>query len=210
MQKFLLIDDHVVVRSGIKLLLSNIYSGSEIHEAKDGDTAMAFAKENHYDFVMLDVQMPNTDSFVLMEYFKEHYPLLKVLVFSMNSENIYALRFIKAGAMGFISKEAPLDEIKKAIDQVINGKKYISEEMLFVLAEGTSGGNNNANPFSTLSSREFEIVTMLLNGKTISVIAADLNLGISTVGTHKGRIFTKLKVTNLLELKELANSFNLK
>jgi two-component system, NarL family, invasion response regulator UvrY len=210
MHKFLLIDDHVVVRSGIKLLLANIYSGSEIHEAKDGDSAMAFVKENHYDFVMLDVQMPNTDSFALMEFFKANYPLLRVLVFSMNAESIYALRFIKAGAMGFISKEAPLDEIKRAIDQVVNGKKYISEEMLFVLAEGTSSGANPANPFSSLSSREFEIVSMLLNGKTISIIAADLNLGISTVGTHKGRIFTKLKVTNLLELKELANSYNLK
>jgi two-component system, NarL family, invasion response regulator UvrY len=209
MHKFLLIDDHVVVRSGIKLLLANIYKDSEIHEAKDGDSATSFVKQNHYDFVMLDVQMPNTDSFALMEYFKENFPLLKVLVFSMNAESIYALRFIKAGAMGFISKDAPLDEIKKAIDQVVNGKKYISEEMLFVLAEGTST-NANTNPFSTLSAREFEIVSMLLNGKTISLIAADLNLGISTVGTHKGRIFTKLKVTNLLELKELANSFNMK
>lgn len=210
MHKFLLIDDHVVVRSGIKLLLSSIYEGCEIHEAKDGETATAFVKENHYDFVMLDVQMPNTDSFLLMEYFKASFPLLKVLVFSMNSESIYALRFIKAGAMGFISKEAPLDEVKKAINQVVNGKKYISEEMLFVLAEGTSASNTNQNPFSNLSAREFEIVSMLLNGKTISVIAIDLNLGISTVGTHKGRIFNKLKVANLLELKELANSYNLK
>jgi two-component system, NarL family, invasion response regulator UvrY len=210
MQKFLLIDDHVVVRSGIKLMLGNMYEGCEIHEAKDGDSAIEFLKSNSYDFAMLDVQMPNTDSFVLMEHIKTNYPQLRVLVFSMNSENIYALRFIKAGAMGFISKEAPMDEIKKAISQVVSGKKYISEEMLFVLAEGTNSNSNNANPFSSLSSREFEIVSMLLNGKTISNIAADLNLGISTVGTHKGRIFTKLKVTNLLELKELSNSYNLK
>ncbi len=209
MKKFLLIDDHVVVRSGIKLLLLNLYKDSEISEAKDGDTAIAFVKENHYDFVMLDVQMPNTDSFALMEYFKANYPLLKVLVFSMNSENIYALRYIRAGAMGFISKDAPLDEIKIAIEQVINGKKYISEEMLFVLAEGASQGADS-NPFNTLSAREFEIVSMLLNGKTISLIAVELNLGISTVGTHKGRIFSKLKVTNLLELKELSNTYNLK
>jgi two-component system, NarL family, invasion response regulator UvrY len=209
MKKFLLIDDHVVVRSGIKLLLSNIYKDSDISEAKDGDTAIELVKNSHYDFVMLDVQMPNTDSFALMEYFKANYPLLKVLVFSMNSENIYALRYIRAGAMGFISKDAPLDEIKIAIEQVLNGKKYISEEMLFVLAEGASQGAD-ANPFNTLSAREFEIVSMLLNGKTISLIAAELNLGISTVGTHKGRIFTKLKVTNLLELKELANTYNLK
>jgi two-component system, NarL family, invasion response regulator UvrY len=209
MQKFLLIDDHVIVRSGIKLLISNTYNDSEIHEAKDGETALAFVKENEYDFVMLDVQMPNTDSFALMEFFKANYPDLKVLVFSMNAESIYALRYIKAGAKGFISKDAPMDEVRNAIDLVLRGKKYISEEMLFVLAEGTSPGANN-NPFSILSSREFEIVTMLLNGKTISIIAADLNLGISTVGTHKGRIFTKLKVTNLLELQDLANSYNLK
>ncbi len=209
MKKFLLIDDHVVVRSGIKLLLSNIYKDSEISEAKDGETAIALVKENHYDFVMLDVQMPNTDSFALMEYFKANYALLKVLVFSMNSENIYALRYIRAGAMGFISKDAPLDEIKIAIEQVLNGKKYISEEMLFVLAEGASQGADT-NPFNTLSAREFEIVSMLLNGKTISLIAVELNLGISTVGTHKGRIFSKLKVTNLLELKELSNTYNLK
>ncbi len=209
MQKFLLIDDHVVVRSGIKLLIANMYADSEIHEAKDGESALAFVQNNDYDFVMLDVQMPNTDSYALMETFKSNYPSLKVLVFSMNSENIYALRFIKAGAKGFISKEAPMDEVKKAIDLVLNGKKYISEEMLFVLAEG-SGNSSESNPFNSLSAREFEIVSMLLNGKTISVIASDLNLGISTVGTHKGRIFTKLKVTNLLELQDLANSYNLK
>jgi two-component system, NarL family, invasion response regulator UvrY len=209
MQKFLLIDDHVVVRSGIKLLITNIYDDSEIHEAKDGEMALEFVKNNQYDFVMLDVQMPNTDSFALMESFKANYPALKVLVFSMNSENIYALRYIKAGAKGFISKEAPMDEVRKAIDLVLNGKKYISEEMLFVIAEGNSN-SAESNPFNSLSSREFEIVSMLLNGKTISVIAADLKLGISTVGTHKGRIFTKLKVTNLLELQDLANSYNLK
>ncbi len=209
MHSFLLIDDHVVVRTGIKLLLNSIYPDSTIEEAKDGEEAVKKLKECQYEFAMLDVQMPNTDSLALMETIRVEFPNIKVLVFSMNAESIYALRFMKAGAMGFISKEAPMDEVKKAILQVVNGKKYISEEMLFVLAESTNAANNN-NPFSLLSTREFEIATMLLNGKTISVIAADLSLGISTVGTHKGRIFTKLKVTNLIELKELANSFNLK
>lgn len=209
MKKFLLIDDHMVVRSGIRILLSDIYKGAEIDEAKDGETAVEHVKKSHYDLVMLDIQMPNTDTFGLMELFKTDYPDLKVLMFSMSPENIYALRFIKAGAKGFISKDAPLEEIKKAIDQVLNGKKYISEELLFLLAEGNAHGAD-ANPFSILSSREFEIVSMLLNGKTISSIAADLGLGISTIGTHKGRIFNKLKVTNLLELKELANSYDIK
>jgi two-component system, NarL family, invasion response regulator UvrY len=209
MYNFLLIDDHVIVRTGIKILIQNTYEGCLVHEAKDGETAMEFVKNNEYDFAMLDLQMPNTDSLSLMEHFKSNYPNLKVLVFSMNSENVYALRYIKAGAKGFISKDAPMDEVKKAIDLVLKGKKYISEELLFVIAEGNAN-TADSNPFNGLSAREFEIVSLLLNGKTISVIAADLNLGISTVGTHKGRIFNKLQVANLLELQNLANSYNIK
>jgi two-component system, NarL family, invasion response regulator UvrY len=207
MKKFLLIDDHVVVRSGIRMLLSDIYNDSEIDDAGDGESARKKITEKEYDLAMLDIQMPNTDTFALMEYFKNEYPQLKVLVFSMSPENIYALRFLKAGARGFISKDAPLEEIKKAIERVLSDKKYISEELLSMLAEGTGTGAD-INPFTTLSAREFEIVSLLLSGKTISVIAADLKLGISTIGTHKSRIFNKLKVTNLLEMKELANSYH--
>ena len=205
MKRFLLIDDHMVVRSGIKLLLTDMYKDVEISEAEDGDSAMALLKAAEYDLITMDVQMPKTDSFALMEYVKKEYPKAKVLVFSMSPETIYAIRFIKAGAKGFISKSAPLEEMKIAIDKVINDKKYFSEEVLMELTEGDAGGSNNL--FDLLSPREFEIVQMLLNGKTISIIAADLSLGLSTVGTHKGRIFQKLKVTNLLELKELANSY---
>jgi len=205
MKRFLLIDDHLIVRSGIKLLLTEMFKDVEIYEAGDGISATALLKTLTYDLITLDVQMPNTDSFALMEYVKKEYPQAKVLMFSMSPESIYAIRFIKAGAKGFISKSAPLEEIKTAIEKVMNDKKYFSEEVLMELTEGDAGGNNNL--FDLLSPREFEIVQMLLNGKTISHIAADLSLGLSTVGTHKGRIFQKLKVSNLLELKELANSY---
>ena len=209
MKRFLLIDDHMVVRSGIKTLLSDLYPDAEIDEAKDGQTATEQVRTHFYDLVTLDIQMPNTDTFGFMEWLKSNYPDLRVLIFSMSPENIYALRFIKAGAKGFINKNAPLEEIKKAIHLVLNDKKYISEELLSVLAEGNVPGEGG-NSFQTLSAREFEIVSMLLSGKTISNIAADLHLGISTVGTHKSRIFNKLKVTNLLELKELADTYNIR
>ena len=209
MKKFLLIDDHTVVRSGIKLLLTDIYKDVNIQEAKDGESALQLLQNDTYDLVTLDIQMPQTDTYSLMELIKKQYPDLKVLVFSMSPESIYAVRFIKAGAKGFISKDAPLEEITTAIDKVLNGKKYFSEELLNLLAEGNTT-ETNSNPFSTLSAREFEIVSMLLTGKTISAIAADLSLSLSTVGTHKGRIFTKLKVINLLELKELSRSFDIK
>ena len=205
MKKLLLIDDHLVERSGIKMLLTDMFKDVEISEAENGNSALELLKEATYDLITMDVQMPNTDSFALMEFIKKTYPKAKVLMFSMSPESIYAIRFIKAGAKGFISKSAPLEEMKIAIEKVMNDKKYFSEEVLMELTEGDAGGNNNL--FDLLSPREFEIVQMLLNGKTISHIAADLSLGLSTVGTHKGRIFQKLKVSNLLELKELANSY---
>ncbi|HMU72538.1 MAG TPA: response regulator transcription factor, partial [Ferruginibacter sp.] len=129
MKKFLLVDDHVVVRSGIKTLLSEMYNPAEVHEAMDGDTAMVKMKENSYDLVILDIQMPKTDTLGLMEYIHIKYPAAKVLMFSMSAENIYAKRFMKAGAYGFISKEAPLEEITRAINMILNGKKYISDTL---------------------------------------------------------------------------------
>ncbi|HMU11021.1 MAG TPA: response regulator transcription factor [Ferruginibacter sp.] len=208
MKKFLLVDDHVVVRSGIKTLLSEMYSPAEIHEAMDGETAMQKMKENSYDLVMLDIQMPKTDTLGLMEYIHIKYPQAKVLMFSMSAENIYAKRFMKAGAYGFISKEAPLEEITRAINMILNNKKYISDTLAEKLAEDSFSGKTG-NPFNDLSPREFEIVSLLLEGKTVTDISHTLNIQTSTVGTHKARLFDKLGVTNILELKELATTYNL-
>ncbi len=208
MKNFLLIDDHVVVRSGIKLLLADIYNGAEIHEAMNGDSATLKLKERSYDLIMMDIQMPNTDALGLMEYIHISYPTAKVLIFSMSAENIYAQRFMKAGAFGFISKDAPLEEITKAISVILNNRKYISESLAEKLAEDSFSGKSG-NPFNELSPREFEIVKLLLNGKTVSDISHSLNIQISTVGTHKARLYDKLSVTNLLELKELATTYNL-
>jgi two-component system invasion response regulator UvrY len=208
MKRFLLVDDHVVVRSGVKILLEDLYDSSEVHEAMDGDTAVAKLKENVFDLILLDIQMPNTDTLGLMEFIHITYPAAKVLMFSMSAENIYAKRFMKAGAYGFISKEAPLEEITKAIMLILSGKKYISEALVQKLAEDSFSGKP-ANPFNELSPREFEIVTLLLEGKTVTEISQILNIQISTVGTHKARLFEKLGVQNILQLKELANTYNL-
>lgn len=208
MKKFLLVDDHVVVRSGIKILLSELYDPAEIHEAMNGDTAVEKLKEHAYDLIMLDIQMPKTDTLGLMQYIHITYPEAKVLMFSMSAENIYAKRFMKAGAYGFISKEAPLEEITRAINIILSGRKYISETLAENLAEDSFSGKSG-NPFNELSPREFEIVSLLLDGKTVTEISHSLNIQTSTVGTHKARIFEKLGVDNILKLKELATTYNL-
>ena len=208
MKKFLLVDDHMVVRSGIKILLSEMYDPAEIHEAINGETALAKLKAKKFDLTILDIQMPNTDTLGLMDFIHNTYPDAKVLMFSMSAENIYAKRFMKAGAFGFISKDAPLEEITKAINLILSGKKYISETLAERLAEDSYSGKSG-NPFNVLSPREFEIVTLLLDGKTVTDISHTLNIQTSTVGTHKARLFDKLGVTNILGLKELATMYNL-
>ncbi len=208
MKKFLLVDDHVVVRSGVKILLADLYPSSEVYEAMNGETAIEKLKESAYDLILLDIQMPNTDSLGLMEYIHVTYPQARVLMFSMSAENIYAKRFMKAGAYGFVSKEAPLEEITKAITTILGGKKYISESLAQKLAEDSFSGKSG-NPFNELSPREFEIVSLLLEGKTVTEISQVLNIQTSTVGTHKARLFEKLGVENILKLKELATTYNL-
>ncbi|MEP6952389.1 MAG: response regulator transcription factor [Ginsengibacter sp.] len=137
MKRFLLVDDHVIVRSGIKVLLSEIFKPSEIHEANDGDTTVEKLKCHQYDLVVMDTKMLRTDTLGLMQFIHANHPNAKVLIFSMYAENIYAKRFLKAGAMGFISKEASLDEIKKAISMILDGGRYISESLALVLANGS-------------------------------------------------------------------------
>ena len=208
MKKFLLIDDHIVVRSGIKGLLNELFKPSEIYEASDGNSALVILKEHNYDLIMMDIQMPKTDTLGLMEYISIKYPQARVLIFSMSAESIYAKRFLKAGAKGFLNKDAPLDEIKKAINMVLDNRNFISETLATVFADECIM-DKSGNPFNQLSPREFEIVSLLLSGETISEISKLLNLQVSTIGTHKARLFDKLSVSNILELKDLANSYNL-
>ncbi len=208
MVKYLIIDDHVVIRTGIKFLLFEKFKPDEIHEAFDGESAKQQLQSNVYDLIIMDIQMPNTDTLSLMEFIKMEYTDAKVLVYSMSAEKIYAKRFLKSGAMGFLSKDAPLQEIIKAIELVLNNKKYISEAIAETLAEDSYSGKPG-NPFDYLSKREFEIVKLLLTGLSLTEISQTLKIQTSTVGTHKQRLFEKLAVENLLELKELATTYNL-
>lgn len=206
--KYLIIDDHVVIRTGIKFLLFEKYQPAEIHEAFDGESAMQQLKNNEYSMVILDIQMPNTNTLSLMEYIKKEYPDTKVLIYSMSAEKIYAKRFLKNGAMGFLSKDAPLQEIINAIDMVLRNKIYISDQFAEILVEDSYAGKP-ANPFDSLSKREFEIAKLLLSGQTLTGISQTLKVQPSTVGTHKQRLFEKLSISNLLELKEMATTYNL-
>ena len=207
MKKILLIDDHDVVRKGLILLLQDFYPGATILEAGNGEESTELLKKHEVDLVILDIQIPGTNSFELLNFIVNFYPLVKILVFSMGSENLYGKRFLMAGAHGYLSKEASMAEIRKAIETIMNGKKYLTEKLIDVVLQDFSG-KHNINPFEKLSAREFEILTFLLRGYTIAEISIQVHLQPSTVGTYKSRIFEKLQVSNIIELKELASLYN--
>jgi DNA-binding NarL/FixJ family response regulator len=150
----------------------------------------------------MDVQMPDSDTGGLMEYIKTVYTHARVLIFSMTAESIYAKLFLKAGAMGFVTKNSGLTELQKAIDMILNNRIYMSNHLLEQLVVDL-GGNKVSDPFEKLSAREIEIVSLLTSGKSLTEIAEILSLAISTVGTYKARLFEKLKVNNLVELIEM-------
>lgn len=208
MKNFLLIDDHEIVRSGVKTVLQELFKPCEIFEASNEAEALEQMKLRPYNLVIMDVQMPDTDTVSLMKFIKTNYAEARVLIFSMSAENLYARRFMKLGAMGFVTKNAGLSELIKAINLALSNRKYISETFAELLASEVSE-DKPGNPFEELSSREFEIVTMIIKGKNLNEISEILSIHSSTVSTHKSRLFEKLNVKNLPELLELSRAYNL-
>jgi len=208
MINILLADDHGIVRTGLKLFISNYISPSVIDEAWDGDSAFKKIKEKDYRLIILDVNMPDTDSFGLVSNILSFKPDANILMFSMNAEEIYAKKYLQLGAKGYLSKASPEAEIKNALDNVINAKRYISPSLNQVLTEEALGKKSN-NPFDKLSPREFEILLHLLRGESLAQICKALNLQTSTVGTHKARIFEKLHCNNIIEINAMAKVYNI-
>ncbi len=202
MKQILLVDDHMVIRKGLRSLLYEYDNLMEFHEAANGDEALAILKKNHVDLVIMDLQMGQSDSINLIELISIKHAQAYILVFSMLPEKIYARRVLKAGASGFLPKESKNEEIKKAFDNALNRRKYLSQQFIDLIARDPGAWSDN--PFQELSHREFEIVNMLLTGNTITSISQYLNIRPSTVGTYKARIFQKLRVNSVFELKEMA------
>jgi DNA-binding NarL/FixJ family response regulator len=152
--------------------------------------------------------MPDTDSLVLIRNILALKPRSKILMLSMNSEEIYAKRYLQAGAMGYVKKDAPTPDIKNAITTVLANKKYISEVLKEKLLNDLNDKKNSANPFDNLSAREFEIAHHLIRGDSLGDICAKLDLKSSTVSTFKARIFEKMHCSNVIELNTLAKLHN--
>jgi two-component system invasion response regulator UvrY len=207
-KNILLIDDHPVIRKGLIALLTDFYKKLKFFEAVNDETALSILKNKDIDLVVLDLQLPDTDAIHLIELIKIKYPHIYILIFSMLPEVMYGRRVLNAGASGFLHKEAPIEELKKAFDLALLRKQYISERLIEILAQNVSN-KIPSNPFEKLSHREFEIIHLLLGGKSIAEISKKLNIKPSTVGTYKSRIFEKLSVSTFFELSNLATIYGI-
>jgi two-component system invasion response regulator UvrY len=203
MKTFLLVDDHKIVISGLKMLLNQEFINCNIDVAKSSDDALAIFFKEKYDLVILDIGLVGEDSSSLLYNMKMRDPEVKVLIFSMKDENSYAKRYFGYGAKGFVSKEAEDVEIIKAINTVLKGNIYLSSSFLHKIAT-TVANNKDGNPFSTLSTREMEITLLLIKGLSVGEISKKIFLHTSTVGTHKAKIYEKTGVNNNVELSHLA------
>lgn len=205
MKNVLIVDDHAVMRAGLKQVLTSFHPGLNIWECANGDAMLRQFRERSIDLLIIDIHMPDTDTISLTEMVSIRFPDTYVLVFSMLPEHIYGRRMLKAGARGFLPKESSIEEIRAAVSQALEQKNYLSNRLAGLLQDDAE--QKEDNPFALLSHREFEIVNYLLAGWSINDIAAKLNLKHSTISTYKTRVFEKMQVRTVFELKELALLF---
>jgi len=208
MAKILIADDHAILRAGLKEILVRDLKDVICGEAESAEQVLAQVRTQHWDLVILDVTMPGRSGFDILADLKSLRPELRVLILSMHPEDQYGKRALKAGAFGYLMKESAPEELIQAIRKILAGGRYVSAALADRLAADLSG-DAQRQPHEMLSPREFEILCMIGTGKTVSRIAEDLHLGITTVSTHRARILEKLKMTTTADLMRYALRNNL-
>jgi DNA-binding NarL/FixJ family response regulator len=203
MIKILIADDHAVVREGVKHILSEMPDMVIAGEAGKGQEVLEKVGKNEYDLILLDIAMPGRDGLEILKDLKLQKPKLPVLILSMFPEEQYALRALKSGASGYLTKDSIPDELIKAIQKIVRGGKYISssfsEKMLF------SFDSDAEKPLhETLSDREYQVMRMIASGKTLKEIADELALSVKTISTYRSRILDKTGMKNNVELTHYA------
>ncbi|MBI5242078.1 MAG: response regulator transcription factor [Elusimicrobia bacterium] len=203
MIRVLIADDHPVVRKGVKQILKETRDIVVADEAFDGQEALSKAFKNDYDVVLLDISLPGRSGLEILKQLKVVKPKLPILILSVHPEEQYAVRTIKAGASGYLTKESAPDELITAIRIVARGRKYIrpslAEKMAFELE-----ANREKPLHKGLSDREFEVMLMLASGKSVTGIAEELALSVKTISTYRARILEKFNFTNNSEITRYA------
>jgi DNA-binding NarL/FixJ family response regulator len=201
--RILLVDDHTMLRSGLKAVLSVEFQGAAFGEAADGPGAFAQLHAQPWDIVLLDISLPGRSGLDLLKDLKAGWPRLRVLVLSGHKEDQLALRALRSGAEGYLSKASASDELVKAVQKIMAGGRYVSPALAEQLAS-EAAKDLARTPHQTLSDREYEVTCLLASGKTVTEIADELALSVKTISTYRARILEKLSVRNNAEVVQYA------
>jgi DNA-binding NarL/FixJ family response regulator len=197
----LLVDDHAVVRRGIRATLEDLVVGAKVSEASNGDEALAALAEP-FDAVVLDLSMPGRSGIDLLVEIKHRHPKLPVLIMSLHAEEHFAVRALRAGASGYLTKAAEPQQLVEAIHKVTRGGRYITDSLAQRLADDLSG--RPTVPHERLSDREFEVMRGIATGSTVGEIALQMHLSVKTVSTYRTRLLEKMGMHNNAELTTYA------
>jgi two-component system invasion response regulator UvrY len=203
--KIIIADDHEIVRAGLKQILAGDAEMVVAGEAINGEELLDMVRKKHYDVVLLDIKMPGRSGLEILKQLKQQHPSLPVLILSMHPEEQYAIRTIKAGASGYLSKDTAPENLKEAIRKVCRGGKYISTTLAEKLADSIANARDK-QPHEYLTDREFQVMRMIASGKRITDIAGEMFLSVKTISTYRQRILEKMHMSNNVELISYVNA----
>jgi len=203
MLRILIADDHPVVRRGLRQIVADSRDMAVVDEATNGWEVLSKVRVSDYDVVLLDIAMPGMDGLDVLTQLKHEKPRLPVLMLSMYPEEQFAIRAFRAGASGYVTKESAPDELVGAIRKVSTGGKYVSSALAEKLALDLERGGKQP-PHETLSDREYQVMSLIASGKTVTGIARELSLSVKTISTYRSRILEKMNLKNNAELTNYA------
>jgi len=201
--KVLVADDHAVVRRGLRQILAETNDILVGGEASTAAELWQLVERERWDTIILDIEMPGRSGLELLGELKRQYPKLPVLILTVYSEEQYAVRAIRAGASGFLTKESAPNQLVAAVRKVASGGRFITPELAERLASSLAG-DSDALPHEALSDREFQVLCMIASGKTVSQIGQELSLSVKTISTHRTRILAKMNMKSNSELTHYA------
>jgi DNA-binding NarL/FixJ family response regulator len=199
----LVVDDHTIIREGLKKILADTDDLIVAGEANNGNAALDKVRERDWDAVILDLSMPGRNGLELLKLLKAERPKLPILIFSMHHEEQYAVRAIRAGAAGYLSKDGDSEQLLPALRKIASGGVFISTKLAELLAADLSP-NTQDQPHTRLSNREFEVFNRIVRGISLTAIAEEFSLSIKTVSTHKSHILLKMKMATQVDLVRYA------
>ncbi|WP_270805736.1 UvrY/SirA/GacA family response regulator transcription factor [Aeromonas sp. QDB62] len=198
-----LVDDHELVRTGIRRILEDVRGIKVVGEAQSGETAVMFCRQHHPDVILMDMNMPGIGGLEATRKILRIRPDVRIIVLTIHSENPFPTKVMQAGAAGYLTKGAAPDEMIQAIRLVHSGQRYISPEIAQQMAL-SQFASADENPFKSLSERELQIMMMITKGQKVTDISEQLNLSPKTVNSYRYRLFSKLGINGDVELTHLA------